>query len=52
VVGFLLTFYFKKVPFSGFFLPSFLFALDYQRKSGPESRMPVRYAALSFASFH
>jgi hypothetical protein len=31
-------------------LPSFLFALDYQRKSGPGSCMPVRYAAVSFAS--
>jgi len=31
-------------------LPSFFFALDYQRKSGPGSCVPVRYAALSFAS--
>jgi hypothetical protein len=31
-------------------LPSFFFALDYQRKSGPGSCMPVRYAAVSFAS--
>jgi hypothetical protein len=47
----LLTFSFKKVPAWGFFLPSFFFALDYQRKSGPGSCVPVRYAALSFASF-
>jgi len=49
--GFLLTFSFKKVPAWGFFLPSFFFAFDYQRKSGPGSCVPVRYAALSFASF-
>jgi len=31
-------------------LPSFFFAIDYQRKSGPDGCVPVRYAALSFAS--
>ena len=33
-------------------MPSFFFALDYQRKSGLGRCVPVRYAALSFASLY
>jgi hypothetical protein len=51
--GFLLTFYFKKVPERGFFLLSFFFAFDHQRKSGAGGLSVANWPwlAFSFASF-